>query len=839
MAKSFFESILGGLFGGLGSEAVEGVAGTLADAALSSMLGQTLDEAKGYASAYIATPLNHDLERSLRFAALLACLHLIREQAKIEEAEQASHRAAIPDQFCPAARGWLSGQFLALGQVQEGAYDTTIIQYQQALDTALASRPDARDATRAQRARTIAEQAMWDELTTALADHAMPNDFTTRFMGDGQLGWFSLFIIFIRECLKNQDNARHAFIIGGLSDLQNAVTRIEEAQARLEAKVNELPSAQDNVQALMAALAQSGVLARVEAQGLAERFIFSLAARLNPEIAGNLEQAQREIEAAVDIALDIQRRGLSPGSNEDAFITQVLAEVARRNQAGDLDAGAAAVDAGLAQLAQLENAQREELRRKRGTLLETAIEQDLLRRDAPAVAKRVETLVALEVPNRPAWAPAFLERWDGFYETGRDKGINLPLEVAIAMAQRMLATAETGDEHGTALNLLGNALSDLGEREPGTERLEEAVTAYREAIKERTRDRVPLDWAMTQNNLGIALAELGRRAGDAARLEDAVTACREALEERTRDRVPLDWAMTQNNLGNALAELGRRAPDAARLEEAVTAYREALKERTRDRVPRDWATTQNNLGNALSDLGEREGGTARLKEAVTAYREALEELTRDRVPLNWAGTQNNLGIALSDLGAREAGTARLEEAVTAYRAALEERTRDRVPLDWAGTQNNLGIALRALGSREAGTARLEEAVTAYREALKEYTRDRVPLAWAMTQNNLGAALSKLGEREPGTARLEEAVTAYHEALKEYTRDRVPPQWAQTQYNLANCLAALSQRGPSPGPISADAITHMQNAVDVFRQAGDEYWGPIAEKRLVELKAKRQ
>jgi hypothetical protein len=41
-------------------------------------------------------------------------------------------------------------------------------------------------------------------------------------------------------------------------------------------------------------------------------------------------------------------------------------------------------------------------------------------------------------------------------------------------------------------NNLGNALSRLGERELGTARLEEAISAYRDALLERTRDRVPL-----------------------------------------------------------------------------------------------------------------------------------------------------------------------------------------------------------------------------------------------------------------------------------------------------------------------------------------------------------
>ena len=76
--------------------------------------------------------------------------------------------------------------------------------------------------------------------------------------------------------------------------------------------------------------------------------------------------------------------------------------------------------------------------------------------------------------------------------------------------------------------------------------------AYRAALQEWTRDRVPLDWAMTQNNLGNALRRLGERESGTARLEEAVTAYRAALEEMTRERVPLDWAMTQNNLGNAL-----------------------------------------------------------------------------------------------------------------------------------------------------------------------------------------------------------------------------------------------------------------------------------------------
>jgi hypothetical protein len=81
------------------------------------------------------------------------------------------------------------------------------------------------------------------------------------------------------------------------------------------------------------------------------------------------------------------------------------------------------------------------------------------------------------------------------------------------------------------------------------------VAAYREALKEYTRKRVPLDWATTQNNLGAALHRLGRRESGTARLQEAVAAYREALKEYTRKRVPLDWAMTQERYKDCTFEV--------------------------------------------------------------------------------------------------------------------------------------------------------------------------------------------------------------------------------------------------------------------------------------------
>ena len=115
---------------------------------------------------------------------------------------------------------------------------------------------------------------------------------------------------------------------------------------------------------------------------------------------------------------------------------------------------------------------------------------------------------------------------------------------------------------------LGNALRILGERETGKERLEQAVAAFTDALKEHTRDRVPLDWATTKMNLGNALSILGKRETGTERLEQAVEAHTDALKERTRDRVPFLWAMTQQNLSGVEISFYDKTQQLSRLDAA-------------------------------------------------------------------------------------------------------------------------------------------------------------------------------------------------------------------------------------------------------------------------------
>jgi len=181
------------------------------------------------------------------------------------------------------------------------------------------------------------------------------------------------------------------------------------------------------------------------------------------------------------------------------------------------------------------------------------------------------------------------------------------------------------DARGFTRLILANALTVLGDRDRKNEALQEAVAAYREALKERTRDRAPLVWATTQNNLGDALSVLGERESGTGRLKEAVAAYREALKERAFDRAPLDWVLTQGTtLNYALTGLAEDHSRPGRMQEAVIGYREALKQPILDRLPLDWAMTQCSLCNALTLCGERESETRWLEEAVVACKAALD-----------------------------------------------------------------------------------------------------------------------------------------------------------------------------------------------------------------------
>jgi hypothetical protein len=112
------------------------------------------------------------------------------------------------------------------------------------------------------------------------------------------------------------------------------------------------------------------------------------------------------------------------------------------------------------------------------------------------------------------------------------------------------------------------------------------------------------------------------------RLEEAVEAFRAALKEWTRELTPIQWAATQNNLGNALVALGAREPGTARLGEAVAAYQATLGVYTRGRLPLDSEQEEHNVGIALATLDE-DPEVRPAAHTFVAYKAPWYEITDD------------------------------------------------------------------------------------------------------------------------------------------------------------------------------------------------------------------
>ena len=85
------------------------------------------------------------------------------------------------------------------------------------------------------------------------------------------------------------------------------------------------------------------------------------------------------------------------------------------------------------------------------------------------------------------------------------------------------------------------------------------MAAFRAALEERTRDPRPDQLGDDAKQPRQRVDEmLGIRESGTARLQQAVDAFGAALEERTRHRVPLDWAGSFGNQGVALTHLAER-----------------------------------------------------------------------------------------------------------------------------------------------------------------------------------------------------------------------------------------------------------------------------------------
>jgi tetratricopeptide (TPR) repeat protein len=122
-----------------------------------------------------------------------------------------------------------------------------------------------------------------------------------------------------------------------------------------------------------------------------------------------------------------------------------------------------------------------------------------------------------------------------FAQEARVDGLELAYRSAAsqyAEAASLVAPFDTEQQWSFLLSQAGE-LYKQGDEFGDNSALAEAIDICHRCLALVSRSNRPLDWAMAQNNLGNALMRLGERESGTARLEEAVAAYRDALKEYT------------------------------------------------------------------------------------------------------------------------------------------------------------------------------------------------------------------------------------------------------------------------------------------------------------------
>lgn len=796
-------------------------------------------------------PANHDLVRGIRTAHLCAVDVVARKYGKL--IEQFPETSEADRRFLYLLRNFLDGR---LKVATSGGVDhdvLTVEDIHHVLDDLI--HPETTEGY-AEQAKLVREAAIERAVREIEEDvdigRPVPALFRNVFAGDYGPGWYDAFAVYVSEQLKTNERFRSIFFAAELLDVRRAIAKLDE---RIGATLthfpelrNFLPEVRDQLSRMgkkidalpdeiIARLEASGFLRRAESEGLERRAILAIAGKLKPDEVLDFDRAIREIENAVDVALDVIRRN-ERGSNLDAFVNEVLARVSRQMQAGHLDASSCEIDTALLELERREREDsaallhefeqrsresEEKHRQNRLTLLDAGVKQDFIRRDVPSLVRRVEAIAALVEPEEdPVWSATYQQWLHRYLSDGKARAQNLALEVAIALARKMVATAVTRPAKGHALSLLADGLCSLGQREFGTQRLREAVGAYSESLFSYADESTHSDWTRVLHASTNALHQLGMRQEGTETLVKAVAAARCELAVRRIEREPEHISGALCNLGATLASLEERTKQEGLGEEAIAAYEEALSLIDSDNDPQTWATVSQNLGIRFQsegrmafDAGRLEAGDELLEKSIAASRNALEKRDRALNPLSWAENQGSLARALHLWGVRRNRRDLIEQAIELYEESLRELKRTNVPLGWARDMKSLARAYHGLAKLTPSTALYEKALHHFRGALEEVTPERWLTEWAELQHAVGTVAREIGKLESDISRLEEAVVAFRDSANHTSRQFQPLEWAQTSFELGATLRMLAERRP-PGFVELEeAISAYDSALVVW------------------------
>ena len=360
--------------------------------------------------------------------------------------------------------------------------------------------------------------------------------------------------------------------------------------------------------------------------------------------------------------------------------------------------------------------------------------------------------------------------------------------------------------------ILGIANRTSGVELKSKDSLNAAVANFQRTLNDWTRDRDPLEWAMTQRNLADALGQQFGLDWHDAPLHPAMTAYQNALAIYQSRSDRLDSAHVQLGLASSYEIIGRYEPGRDNVSKAVDHYRAAAEGFDPRTYPDDWGDVQLKLANALRVLAFWDKGTKSIEDAIAANKAALTVYSKQDDPVRWAEAQGQIAQCLNQLGQETSNPDDFRQSISLLGRVLDGYPRKNTPMEWAELQAALGDALMGLYDldQKSGNEYPQQAAIAYRASLEELRLEDNPIGWAQAKQGLGNALEELGHNNSDISSLNQAIEAYNDSLKVFKSDREPLQWATVKYEIGEALEYLGEQG--------SGIKYLQQAVQTYREA---------------------
>ncbi len=426
-----------------------------------------------------------------------------------------------------------------------------------------------------------------------------------------------------------------------------------------------------------------------------------------------------------------------------------------------------------------------------------------------------------------------LKQAQALIDHGSIRGDTPALESAVRLLDDMQEQGNDAAFTQTVKLALADALAELGNRQTAADTLQRSVAVYRDLL-DAPSFSATIDRGTLLRRLAGALANLGRREVGTVRLEEAAGVLEQALVLEPRGTAPLLWASIQMDLGQVRTDLWERGRDNTQmLEQAAGHFRTALEELGEDQTPALWAAAELGLARTLRAGAIRDGDGAEnaLAESRAAADAALRVCRRDAYPVCWASANHSRAVALYLQGARADDQTSLfslfRQSMDAFGEAFEEKRLDMSPVDWAGTYASRADMLKKFADNSAAGIRviyMAEAVRAYRQALDVINVRDLPALWGTFHSSIASILTEMGytddRADKATGYRQEAMRHRRAALEGVSRQSDPLLWVERKVAVAAAerLVAVNESPVNAGLLE-QAIAGLREAIEASGGAG--------------------